>query len=154
MGALAASLVAACSLDWAVRADPGVDAALPEGGGDATDAPVAETEADTSVADAADPDGGACEALRAELGPKQAKARECQIGQSGQCTTTVDDECGCKVIVRTAASAESTTYTDAIAAYLASCGAPPAATCACAQLGLQANWACLAKDAAYACRPP
>jgi hypothetical protein len=151
--ALAALAPAACSLDWAVRADPGVPP-IAEGGADVVSESVGDDGGDASTADADEPDSGACEALAAELAAKKNKARECQIAQSGQCTTTVDDECGCQIIVRTAGSAETAAYTSGVAAFLAACGAPPAASCGCPQLGLPASWGCLAKDAAFACRPP
>jgi hypothetical protein len=153
VGALTALAPVACSLDWAVRADPG-EAPIAEGGADVTSESGDDDGGDASAPDAAEPDTGACEALAADLSARKDKARECQIAQSGQCTTTVDDECGCQIIVRTAGSAETTAYTSSVATFLAACGAPPAASCACPQLGLPASWGCLAKDATFACRPP
>lgn len=147
-------LVAGCSLDWAVREDPGA-ASPAEAGADTADGPVSDTSADASVADAPEPDAdsGPCGDLATDLAARRAKARECQIGQGGQCSTTVDDECGCKVVVRTAGSTETTAYTDGVATFLATCGPPPAASCACPQLGLPASWACLAPGGTASCKP-
>jgi hypothetical protein len=148
------ALAAACSLDWSVRSDPD-DAAGAE-----------SSKADVTVRDAGvdapadvpeiDQDSGVCAALDADVANARAKAKECQIGTAGQCTTTVEDECACKVIVQYAGSAADSTYADAIAARIAAnatCGKPDC-THACPQLGLPGGWACLANGSSgYACKP-
>jgi hypothetical protein len=154
LGSVAALLaLAACSLDWTVReagSDAGADA---DAGGDAAEASAAEAATDAAALDA-DVDASGCAALAAALAAKQGKARECQIGQVGQCASTVNDACGCRVIVRAPVSPETAAYADGVAAFLAACGPPPAASCACPQLGVPGTWACLARDAGFACWPP
>ena len=154
---LGAALLSACSLDWAVRADPGAgDASLAEGGGsaDGADAPVGADAADTSVPGDApvSPDAAACAALLDGLAPKRKKARDCQIGTAGQCTTTVDDECGCKVIVTFPGVANTNDYAAAVGDLLAKCGKPPC-TAACPQLNLPSSWACLGSSGGFSCTP-
>ena len=148
-------MLSACSLDWSVRADPG-DASLAEGGSgaDVADAPVALDAPDTSVPTDApiSPDAAACDALTNGVAQKRTKARECQIGTVGQCTTTVDDECGCRVIVTFAGAANTNDYTAAVADLVARCGKPPC-TAACPQLGLSTSWACLGSGSGFSCMP-
>jgi hypothetical protein len=140
-GVLGGTFVA-CSLDWKVRPDPG------DGGGPETSRPdviVGDTGVDapgdapdeTSV----DPDAGGCGALRADIAPAKASAKACALA-SGQCKATVNDECGCPVIVKMAGSAESTAYASAVATFTGKCG-KPADCAACPALGLEATWACL-----------
>ena len=149
-------MLSACSLDWSVRPDPG-DASLAESGSsdaDAGDARVSPDAADTSVPTDApvSPDAAACAALASDVAQKRKKARECQIGTAGQCTTTVDDECGCKVIVTFAGAANTNDYTAAVSSLLAQCGKPPC-TAACPQLGLSMGWACLGSSGGFSCSP-
>ena len=148
-------LLAACSLDWSVRSDPG-DAALPDGPSpaDAADAPVPADGADTSVPTDApiSADAAACAMLMDGVTQKRKKARDCQIGTAGQCTTTVDDECGCKVIVTFAAAPDTMAYTKAVGDLVGQCGRPPC-TAACPQLGLSTSWACLGSGAGFSCSP-
>lgn len=150
-----AFVVSACSLDWAVRPSAGDgSAAGTEAGADATDAPVSPDAADTSVpVDAPiSPDAAACDGLTIDVAQKRAKARECQIGTFGQCTTTVDDQCGCKVIVTSADAGATSDYTAAVSNLVGQCG-KPACTAPCPQLGLPMSWACLASGTSYTCQP-
>jgi hypothetical protein len=148
-------MLLACSLDWAVRPDLGDSSPSETGSGaDVADAPVARDAADTSVptdaptsSDAAD-----CAQLTSDVAQKRKKARDCQSAAMGQCTTTVDDECGCKVIVTTAGAPFTTDYTSAVSALLANCG-KPACTASCPQLGLMTSWACLAPTGQFTCTP-
>jgi hypothetical protein len=145
--------MAACSLDWTVRTSAGDASPVAEAGPDVVDATASE-DADARTDAPVSADAAACEALALDLKAKKAKAQECQIGTTGQCTSKIDDECGCGVIVRAAGVASTTDYTSAIAAYVAACGTPPAASCACPQLGVPASWACLANGPVITCRPP
>jgi hypothetical protein len=151
-----AALASACALDWSVRAEP-AEASVAEGGADApaSDAPAADAPLDTSAEDApASPDAAACDVLAADVANARKKARECQIGTAGQCTTTVVDECGCKVVIRTAGSTEAAAYASAISALVAGCGKPAAcATTACPQLGIPTSWACLVVASETRCTP-
>jgi hypothetical protein len=147
----------ACSLDWNVRPDVGDAPAVAEAGPDAPrDASREDAPPDASVADAPDPDGGPCPALAADLEARKTKARACDGAQlTPQCTSTVDDECGCRVIVRLAGSPETRAYVDGIAAFVAACGKPPAASCTCPQLGVSGAWKCLFESTkGYVCWPP
>jgi len=151
----AGGVVTACSLDWSVRAEPG-EPSVTEGGADvAADAPLTDAPADGAPEDApVSADGSPCAALTADVANARKKARECQLGTTGQCGTTVDDECGCKVIVRTAGSTESTAYAAAVASLVGTCGKPTAcATTACPQLGVMASWACLVVSSETRCTP-
>jgi len=150
------AVVPACALDWSVRPAP-VDASVPETstGADATDAPVSPDAGDSSVpVDApVSPDAAACDGLTIDVAQKRAKARECQIGTGGQCTTTVDDQCGCKVVVTFAGSSNTNDYTAAVSNLIAQCG-KPACTAPCPQLGVPGSWACLASGGtSYTCTP-
>jgi len=117
------------------------------------DAPLVMDANETGTTDApGDPDASACAALAGDLAKAKARARDCMLA-SGQCTTTVNDECDCPVIVATAGSAASTDYSNAVAAYLAACKKP--ATCGtCPQLGATASWACLQPMGVIHCTPP
>jgi hypothetical protein len=150
------ALLAACSLDWSLRSAPG-DASMPaESGGtaDATDAPAAVDAADGSVPTDApiSPEAAACQALESDLALKRKKARDCQIGTAGQCTTTVKDECGCDVIVTSAGSMSTSDFTAAVAALVGQCGKPPCVA-ACPQNGVPASWACLVVAGETRCTP-
>jgi hypothetical protein len=146
----------ACSLDWSVRAEPG-ETSVAEGGADVTasDAPLADAPADAPATDApVSPDAAACDALATDVANARKKARECQIGMVGQCTTTADDECGCKVVIRTAGSPESAAYASAITALVDACGKPAAcSTTSCPQLISPASWACLVVSSETRCTP-
>jgi hypothetical protein len=152
----AGAFSSACSLDWSVRAEPG-EASVAEGGADVTvdDAPLADAPADAPAADApVSPDAAACDALATDVANARKKARECQFGMPGQCTTTADDECGCKLVIRSAGSPEATAYASAITALVGGCGKPTAcATTACPQLGVPASWACLVVSGETRCSP-
>lgn len=145
-------MLVACSLDWAVRSDSG-DALQPETGSDVIDAPTAKDAAETSVPTDApiSPDAGDCAMLASDVAQKRKKARECQSAGVGQCTTTVDDECGCKVIVTTAGSPFTNDYTAAVTKLLAQC--KPDCSAPCPQLGLMTSWACLAPTGQFTCTP-
>jgi hypothetical protein len=152
--ALFFSILTACSFDWAVRPDPG-DAAMADAQADASrlvDGRAETSASDSATTDAPVPtDGNDCSGLATTIATAKLAARACQIAQTGQCTTAVTDECGCMVPVRTAGSAESTDYTNAIAAYLAACGKPACGTCS--QLPLQSTWACLTNPSGTECFP-
>jgi hypothetical protein len=148
--------MAACGLDWTVRSNPDDASPVGEGGPDV----VADTQLGVDVADATtemdaplSPDAQACAVLAADVAAKKKKARECQFGAAGQCTTTVKDECDCDVIIRLQASTPTTDYTKAVSLYVASCGKPPAAQCTCPQLGLPSQWACLVAAPDTRCNP-
>lgn len=145
----------ACSLDWAVRAEP-AEASVVEGGADVvTDAALDDAPPDSATEDApVSPDAAACDALATDVVNARKKARECQIGTFGQCTTTVDDECGCKVVVTTAGSPNATAYTSAVSTLVTSCGQPAVcATTSCPQIGLPQSWACLSVAGDIRCTP-
>jgi hypothetical protein len=153
-----AAVVTACSLDWTVRPSP-LDGSASETsvGVDATDAPVGLDAADTSVPIDApvSPEAAACDGLTVDVAQKRAKARECQIGMpfGTQCTTTVDDQCGCKVVVTFADAGATNDYTAAVGNLIAVCG-KPACTAPCPQLGVPGSWACLANGGtSYSCQP-
>jgi hypothetical protein len=136
-----ALLGGACSLDWAVRADPGeagADAALV----DRASAEASVDAADASAGDASASDAAPCATLAADVARTKAKARDCTLGQPSQCTTTVQDECDCAVIVRTAGAPLSNDYASAVAALVAACGKPASCT-TCAPLGSATTWLCL-----------
>lgn len=151
VAALATSIIGAiacaCALDWDVRPDPGTnpDVLVPEAATEAaTDAPAADAETDATPADA-----GECEALLADVGAKKLLARGCQLA-SGQCTTTVKDECECDVVVALPSGSKTDVYVAAVAAYRASC-TPSCA--ACPQLGVSTSWACLQSGGEIRCVP-
>ncbi len=151
------AVITACSLDWAVRPST-LDGSAPETsvGADATDGPVGADAADGSVpVDApVSPEAAVCDGLTVDVTQKRAKARECQIGMPAgtQCTTTVDDQCGCKVVVTFADAGATNDYTAAVQNLVAVCG-KPACTAPCPQLGLPQSWFCLANGPGYSCTP-
>jgi hypothetical protein len=155
--AAATALLSACSLDWSVRAEPAEASTMTDGGADAsTDSLVTDAPADvvTDSPVVTDPDAAACADLATKVANAKNKARDCQFGTAGQCTTTVDDECGCKVVIRTAGSTDTNAYTAAIASLVGACGQPPACTTtACPQLGSTASWACLVQSPNTRCLP-
>lgn len=138
----------ACTLDWDVRPDPGLST-----DGAATDAIEAANDGTTTtdaLNDAPPIDAADCAGLEADVVAKKPLARACQLGQSGQCTTTVKDECNCDVVVRFASDPNTDAYVAAIAAYRASC--TPSCQ-ACPQLSPPASWACLQSGSVIACVP-
>ena len=146
-GALAA-LVPACGLDWTVREDPG-DGPVPESS--RPDVTVVEGGRDGPL-DAPDGADGApdkCVTLGASVKTAKFRAKECTVGASGQCATTVQDECECPVVVKLpGANARNTAYADAIAALNAQCAAQVQAGCLpCPGLPAMASWACLVRPA-------
>ena len=151
----AGAFLSACSLDWSVRPEPGETSVSESGADAAADGPRIDAPPDSATEDApVSPDGSPCGALATDVVNARKKARECQLGTAGQCTTTVDDECGCKVIVRTAGSSESNAYASAVAALVGACGKPAAcSTTACPQLGVMAGWACLVVSSETRCTP-
>jgi len=148
-------MLSACSLDWSVRPDTG-DASLAEvgSGADVADAPAALDAPDTSVPTDAplSPDAARCAMLMDDVVQTRKKARECQIGTAGQCTTTVDDECGCKVIVTFAGAPKTNDFVAAVSDLVTQCGKPPC-TAPCPQLGLSTSWACLGSSGGFSCTP-
>ncbi|MDB5215727.1 MAG: hypothetical protein JWO86_3654 [Myxococcaceae bacterium] len=152
---VAAAVLSACSLDWSVRPDPGDASIAAEAGGvDVTDALAPVDAADGSVPTDAplSPEAAACQALGDDVTLKRKKARECQIGTAGQCTTTVKDECGCDVIVTSAGSTKTSDFTSAVMTFLSECEKPPC-TAACPQNGVPASWACLVVAGDTRCTP-
>jgi len=152
VAALATSIVGAvsvaCALDWDVRPDPGTspDVLVPDAATDATGTDATGTDAET---DATETDAGQCEPLLADVTAKRTLARACQLA-SGQCTTTVKDECDCDVVVALATGSKTDDYTAAVAAYRASC-TPSCA--ACPQLGVPGSWFCLQSGGEIRCAP-
>jgi len=147
----AAPLLAACSLDWDVRPDPGdtsTDAAsdaAPEGGARADASGPLDAAPKDGASDATD-----CTALAADVARTRPRARACQLAQTGQCKTTVKDECNCDVVVRLPSSPETDAYVAAVAAFTASC---TAACAACPQLVPSASWGCVQNPVAVECYP-
>lgn len=149
--AFGAAAPLACSLDWTVRSDPGdaassADAALDRAG----DVPSSDGGNDAPLDAGGDaPD---CASLQAKVIAARKKARECNIGTAGQCTTSVQDECRCPVPVTFAAPADATQkYLDAIDAYETSC--TPDCSAQCRQLTPQGSWACLSQNDGVHCVP-
>ncbi|MBX3205713.1 MAG: hypothetical protein KF764_11640 [Labilithrix sp.] len=118
----------------------GDDAAL-----DAAASP--DAPADTPEEDA----NASCAALAADVEAKRTKARECNLGSSGQCTTAVDDACGCKVPVTFAGNAATSAYVAAIATLKERCAVD--CTAPCPNLTPPASWACLAQGGDIRCVP-
>ena len=150
-----AAVLSACALDWSVRPSPD-DASAPmtDAGADATDAPAALDAADTSVPTDApvSPEAAACDGLTIDVAQKRAKARDCQLTTSGQCMTTVDDQCGCKVVVTFPNATATSDYTAAVANLITQCG-KPACTTQCPQLVPQTSWGCLSSPGGVSCFP-
>lgn len=151
VAAVATSIVGAipcaCALDWDVRPAPvtSSDVLVPEA---ATEAAADATGTDAET-DAAETDAAQCEPLLADVAAKKTLARSCQLA-SGQCTTTVKDECDCDVIVALASGSKTDDYVAAVAAYRASC--TPSCV-ACPQLGVPGTWACLQSGGEIRCTP-
>jgi hypothetical protein len=145
-----AAAMMACSLDWAVRSDPG---ASPESGGDVADARSGD---DSDAATSSDApmlvDSAYCMALAAEVARTKTKARECQLVVAGQCTTSVKDECECDVVVRFAGAVATTDYANAIGALRAACEKSLACK-PCPQLPLMGSWKCLQQGLPVECYP-
>ncbi|MDB4993969.1 MAG: hypothetical protein JWM74_1401 [Myxococcaceae bacterium] len=130
--------------------DAGADAAS----GDASaDAGIHDAALDSAPVDAAldASDAGPCAALHDDVVLKRKKARECNLGTSGQCSTTVKDECNCDVVIRNATSAETNAYKAAVSALTTKCAVDCSA--ACPQIGLPASWACLNNSGDIRCTP-
>lgn len=136
----------ACALDWDVRPDPGTgaDSAGPDANDATTDSATADATNDAPVGDGAD-----CAGLLADVAAKKPVARACQLA-SGQCTTSVKDECDCDVVVALASGPKTDAYVAAIAAYRAAC-TPSCA--ACPQLPPSGSWACLQSGGVVECFP-
>lgn len=138
----------ACSYDWNVRAegDSAADAATKDV---VTEAPDAGDTVDSSFDGTVFTDSGpSCADLEAAINAAATNARACSLA-SGQCTTSVKDQCGCGMYVAVAGSSFANKYAAAVASYLAECiptctgcGSPPAGTC------LQHG------DAGFLCYPP
>ncbi|MBX3263813.1 MAG: hypothetical protein KF782_29335 [Labilithrix sp.] len=138
--ALAAASLAGCSLDWTVRPEEAADASAIDAVGDDVALDAASPDATT---DAPEETSTSCAALADDVEAKRIKARECNLGSPGQCTTAVDDACGCKVPVTSASSAATAAYVAAIVALKERCAVD--CTAACPQLPPTASWACLAQ---------
>jgi hypothetical protein len=154
LAASAAMAMSACSLDWDVRPDPGVKP-VPETGTDVVDAPPVgddAADADAMVTDAPiSPEAAACKALEDDVALKKKKARECLLAMN-QCKATVNDECGCPVIVKEAGSTQAIEYAAAVKKLVDDCGKPPCVA-ACPPLGAMVSWACLQPGPEALCSP-
>jgi hypothetical protein len=154
-GTFAASAMLACSLDWDVRPDPGVGP-VPETGTDVVDAPpvgsdAADADVDATTDAPISPEAAACKALADDVVLKRKKARECVLAM-GQCQATVNDECGCPVVVKTAGSTPSLEYAAAVAKLVNDCGKPPCVA-ACPAIGPMVSWSCLQPGPEARCNP-
>lgn len=145
---VAVATLGACTLDWEVRPDPGTspEAASPDVAADAS----SEGSASDASVDANDDGGAPCDALLANVAAARTAARACQLGQAGQCTSTVKDECDCNVVVRLATDAKTDAFVAAVTAYRASCSPSCAA---CPQEKPPATWACLQSGSLIECFP-
>jgi hypothetical protein len=120
VGVIAILVFAGCTLDWTERPDPGLDAGVMTGPGlKPADSGPATTDDDDDVIDAPDAEADAtapvdCSALAADAAEKKKKAQACSF-QVGECSTTVNDECGCEVAIGKTGGAATTTYEAAVA---------------------------------------
>ena len=149
IAAFVLAIAAGCSLSWEVRPDPGDGSAAPETSLPDVHVPDTGLDAPDDVATDVDvPDADPCDGLRAALVRAKANAKKCAFPSSTQCKVTVKDECDCDVIVATAASSETTSYSDAVAAFLgASCAHVPACEPLCPALGAMTAWSCVSTNA-------
>jgi hypothetical protein len=161
---VAAAHAAGCAYDWTVghaaASDAGADVDLVEAGAegaseassadgapaDATPGADGGASAEASAAEAA----ASCAQLEAEVRADRGPAVTC-TPVVGACSASVSDECGCTVYVGDGTSSQTTTYKNAVSAFL---GAGCRSTIACADTcpAAQAN-ACAVADAAgsYVC---
>ena len=103
---------------------------------------------DDAAAEGSDADP--CDALRAAVVSTLDKAKKCTFGTSGQCSTTVRDECDCDVVVSVAGSTEATAYVQAVAdLHAASCPPSPACAASCPVLPSKPSWSCLATSLCF-----
>lgn len=144
-------LAAACGFDWTVRDAPGASADAADAG-PSTDAPVGDAPSEGSAlgdgaaaADAAD--AAACAALAGDLDAKKKAARTCKLS-SGECQTTVKDQCGCDVFVAVPGSASVVEYQQGVTSFQgsgcplgcgASCPPPPMFAPTCLAQGTGGN---------------
>ena len=153
-----------CTYDWPVGAPLGpgdaaladaalADASLPDGatsdGGNAADGTLdAPAEGSRDSAPAVGPVVD-CVALAAQVKKDRAAAKKC-METAGECTTTVDDECGCPSFVGMPTTVETATYRTSAAALKSSrcmlaCPSPcpqPGTVGLCALTGVGAGVAC------------
>jgi hypothetical protein len=121
------AVVCGCSYDWTYAAGGSPDAAdsaSPADGqadapGDsgATDAPP-DSANDSAASDSTPPPD--CAALEAQVRQDRAIAIKCVSGTTA-CTTTVQDECGCAVVVGDGAAVATQNYVSAVQQLKTSC---------------------------------
>jgi hypothetical protein len=101
-----ASLFAAC-YDWAVRSGATVENPRDDAGNDdaEADVPFLDSGEEVGPSDAA----LSCDALAGELDATMRRAQECTIN-SGDCTLSVKDECGCTHWLKVPDAAANTAY--------------------------------------------
>ncbi len=134
-GLLGLLALCGCSYDWSVTAG-----GAPDAGGDVTAHAEASADGPASHAEAGAPDapGDAagetgpvdspappdCNALASQMRQARAAAVACASGPSA-CETTVDDECGCPVVVGDGGGTATAAYQTAVQTYVNACGKPP-----------------------------
>jgi hypothetical protein len=124
----------ACSFDWGVNADAGDAGVDASKGSDATaNGNDAAPSQDASPAtDAGTPDEASCAMLETNADAGKANAWTCTLGVVNQCTTTVSDQCGCKLFVTWSDAAATDQYGAAVQALVSSgcpLGCPPSSAC-------------------------
>jgi len=143
--------VAACSYDWTVgaaavdggaSADGGMDGAAP-----GPDAAQSDASGEDVVAPDAAGDGAAvdCSALETKIQQDLPPALACTNGGSSPCTTTVNNECGCTVVLGNGNLNAVTAYSNDVTQFTAAhCPHPWCpSSCPTVQTGL-----CVVADAA------
>lgn len=118
------AFMAGCSLDFTVRPDP-ADGGSPQDGGPDANQPDGDSGGDVTVADAgdassADVDAAVdCKGLADDVDAKLKAARTCVLA-SGQCTTTLKNQCDCDVVIASNGSTQASSYQDAVAKFKSS----------------------------------
>ena len=146
------SFGAGCSLDFTVRSQPADGGSAPDAN-DASDAnPSEDAGSDVAVVDATpDADAAAdCTALALEVETNLKNARACVLA-SGQCMTTVKDQCNCDVVIAVAGSASVAIYEASVTDYKASGCALGCSDAGCPSTGSRN---CLQKGGIVECFPP
>lgn len=145
LAALLCIAVAACSYDWTVgasavdggvSADAGVDGAAPGPDAAQNDASGQDVGAPDAIGDGATVD---CNALEMQVQQDLPPALACTNGGPNPCTTTVNDECGCTVVLGNADPNAVTAYDDDVTRFTAAhCPRPVwcPSSCATVQTGL------------------
>ena len=142
-------LGAGCSLDFTVRPDPGDAGSPPADAGDAaidSSPPVDASDADAVIV--ADADGGPdCDALAKEVAAKRDAARKCTLA-SGQCMSTVKDQCECDVVIAVGGSPAAASFEEAAKRYKTS-----GCTLGCSTCTTPTNKNCLQTGSDVSCFP-